>query len=252
MPARRLDCEQARTTGISAGFLRSAARRKRAHWTMEKFSTEYTLSRSQVDSSPVASASVFLLAGWFMTHRCRRGTWPRHCRALVQSCRAAAGTPHRTVRNRPLAPLSQRTRVSRKHPGSQGRGGNLARSVDARGFAATMPRSTYPGSAAPQRRCRRARRLRRSRSQLQPASFRPTAARGAADGSQASAIARCSRTRLPCRRSMRRPSSRPAAAPEPVLSVPERRRWQRCSDIAVMQQRYPCCATRCRRRQKAA
>src|SRR5262245_59615138 len=51
----------------------------------------------------------------------RRGTWPRHRRALVQPCRATTGTLNRTVRERALAPLSHRSLVSRKHPGSQGR-----------------------------------------------------------------------------------------------------------------------------------
>ena len=90
----------------------------------------------------------------------RRGTRPRHRRALVRSCRAAAGIPHRTVRDRPLAPLSQRTRLSREYPGSQDRGGNLARSVDARGLPRQFRRRhllarSHQGDAAARRKVAR-------------------------------------------------------------------------------------------------
>src|SRR5690349_8852838 len=95
-----------------------------AHWTTRKFSTEYPycieLIRLRLRLRP--SLSNGLIYGT----SCRRGTWPQHCYALVQSCRATAGTSYRTVRERALAPLSYRTRISRQHPGSQGGRGDLA------------------------------------------------------------------------------------------------------------------------------
>jgi hypothetical protein len=45
----------------------------------------------------------FLSYGLIYGTSCRRGARPQHRGALVQPCRATAGTPHRTVRERALA-----------------------------------------------------------------------------------------------------------------------------------------------------
>ena len=92
-----------------------------------------------------------------MTHRVGRGTWPRRCRALVQSCRATAGIPHRTVRDRPLAPLitpkSHSSKISRK-PRARSKPGAICRRARPR---PTIPPSICPGSGHIKRHRARAR-----------------------------------------------------------------------------------------------
>src|ERR1700675_2894826 len=109
-----------------------------AYWTTQKFSTEYPCHIELIRLGCVCVR--FSLYGLIHDTSCRRGAWPQCRRALVQPCRATAAISHRTVRDRTLAPLSQRTRLSRKHPGGQGRGRTLARSVDPRGLARQFSR----------------------------------------------------------------------------------------------------------------
>ena len=86
-----------------------------------------------------------------------RHGWPRHPRALVRARRAAARLSHRIVRDRALAPLSQRTgflwRISGK-PRPRWKPGAIF--CHARHPATTGP-STCPGLVVPRWRCRAAR-----------------------------------------------------------------------------------------------
>src|SRR6202795_2303225 len=130
-----------------------------AYWTTQKFSTEYPCHIELIRLGCVCVR--FSLYGLIHDTSCRRGAWPQCRRALVQPCRATAAISHRTVRDRTLAPLSQRTRLSRKHPGSQGRGRDLAQSVDPRGLARQFSRRSllsrcYALAAATGRRSARA------------------------------------------------------------------------------------------------
>src|SRR3981189_90258 len=109
-----------------------------AYWTTQTLSTEYLCPIELIRLGCVCVR--FSLCGLIHDTSCRRGAWPQCRRALVQPCRATAAISHRTVRNRTLAPLSQRARLSRKHPGSQGRGRDLARSVEPRGLARQFSR----------------------------------------------------------------------------------------------------------------
>ena len=102
-------------------------------WTAKKFSTEYPCHVQLIRLGCVCVR--FSPYGLVHDTSRRRGTWPRYCCALVQSRRTAARISHRTVRNRALAALSRRAGISRESPGSQSRGGNLARSGSARGHA---------------------------------------------------------------------------------------------------------------------
>src|SRR6202022_2185442 len=104
-----------------------------AYWTTQKFSTEYPCHIELIRLGCVCVR--FSPCGLIHDTSCRRGARPQCRRALVQSCRATAGISHRTVRDRALAALSQRTRLSRKYPGSQGRRRNLAQSRNTRGLA---------------------------------------------------------------------------------------------------------------------
>ena len=100
-------------------------------WTAKKFSTEYPRHVQLIRLGCVCVR--FSPYGLVHDTSRRRGTRPRYCCALVQSRRTAARLSHRTVRNRALAALSRRAGISREPPGSQSRGGNLARSGSARG-----------------------------------------------------------------------------------------------------------------------
>ncbi len=133
-------------------FVDRVTRYSVADWTIAKVFHRISLSRS-IDSVTVASASVFSPHGQVYDTSNRRGARPRVARALVQSGRATAGISHRIVRDRPLAPLSQRNGIPRKYQGGQVRGGDLARSVDARGCR-PQSRSICPGSPEQLQRCR--------------------------------------------------------------------------------------------------
>jgi hypothetical protein len=115
-----------------------------ARWTKLKFSTKISLSRLLIRSGCVGVR--FSPHGLIHDISIRRDPRPQRRRALVCTCRAAAGISHRIVRDRPLAALSQRSGLSRKHQGSQISGRNLARSLDARGLCRQFGSSYVLGS----------------------------------------------------------------------------------------------------------
>src|SRR6266404_2532119 len=129
------------------GFQSIPASSRGCVWTTQKFSTEYPCHVQLIRPRCVRVR----LSRYGLVHdtSSRRGTRPRHRRALVRSCRAAAGVPYRAVRDRPLAPLSQRTRLSREYPGGEDRGGNLARSVDARSLVRQFRRRHFLARTRP-------------------------------------------------------------------------------------------------------
>ena len=127
MPICRLDCRSAGKPRDDYGFCSIIRGRLEGSLDFVKVFHKIYMSRV-IDSCRLRQRPLFSPYGLVHDTSTRRGTQPRRGRALVRSCRAAPRISHRTVRDRPLAPLSQRTRLSREHPGSQGRGRNLARS----------------------------------------------------------------------------------------------------------------------------
>src|SRR6266481_2874278 len=146
MPVRRLTVDREENPDFY-GFQSIPASSRGCVWTTQKFSTEYPCHVQLIRPRCVRVR----LSPYGLVHdtSSRRGTRPRHRRALVRSCRTAAGVPHRAVRDRPLAPLSQRTRLSREYPGGQDRGGNLARSVDARSLVRQFRRRHFLARTQP-------------------------------------------------------------------------------------------------------